>query len=85
MHRTIERVRAEFLEMPGLRLTVAQAQRLFGVEPSICQAVLDTLVSLKVLRLTSTGHYVRVTDGDTMARWRPAKADVRTERATKAS
>lgn len=85
MHRTIERLRAEFLEMPGLRLTVAQVQRLCGLEPSMCQAVLDALVGVKFLRVTPTGHYVRLTDGDTMARWHPAKADLRPERAMKAS
>ena len=29
---TVRRVRAEFLEMPGLKLTVQQAQRLWGVD-----------------------------------------------------
>ena len=40
----VRRVRAEFLEMPGLRLTVAQAARLCGIERALCQAVLDALV-----------------------------------------
>jgi hypothetical protein len=39
--RTIEdvlnRLRAEFLEMPGLRLKSEQVQRLCGVERMICQ------------------------------------------------
>jgi hypothetical protein len=38
------RVRSEYLEMPGLRLTAAQASRLFDLEPSRCAQVLDTLV-----------------------------------------
>ena len=33
LHRTLERLRGEFLEMPGLRLTVRQAQRLCGRNP----------------------------------------------------
>jgi hypothetical protein len=40
----INRIRGEFLEMPGLRLTLAQAQRLCGVERALCQRVLGTLV-----------------------------------------
>jgi len=44
MKRTIERLRAEFLEMPGLRLNVKQVQRLCGVDAELCQDVLDALV-----------------------------------------
>ena len=38
------RVQAEFQEMPGLILTVAQAARLFSIEPNHCELVLRTLV-----------------------------------------
>ena len=38
----MERVRAEFMEMPGLRLTPAQVQRLCGIESMMCKAVLAT-------------------------------------------
>src|ERR1043166_9943713 len=44
MHRALDRIRAEFLEMPGLRLTIEQAHRLCGVEQSVCAEVLDELV-----------------------------------------
>ncbi len=64
MRRTLERLRAEFLEMPGLRLTVEQAQRLCGVEPSMCQAILDALVHAKFLKANPDGTYARVTDGE---------------------
>ena len=40
-----ERVRGEYREMPGLRLTLAQASRLFTLEPATCAALLDTLVT----------------------------------------
>ena len=63
MHRTLERVRGEFLEMPGLRLTAAQVARLCGVEQTICQGVLDALVDVKFLRVSSDGTYSRLTDG----------------------
>ncbi len=39
-----KRIQAEFREMPGLRLTVAQAARLFSVEPRRCERILDDLV-----------------------------------------
>ena len=39
-----ERVRGEYLEMPGLRLTLAQASRLFNLEVTHCSQVLDALV-----------------------------------------
>jgi hypothetical protein len=39
------RVHREFTEMPGLRLTVAQAQRLFGLDRTTCEQVIDALVN----------------------------------------
>jgi len=45
----LNRLRAEYLEMPGLRLKPAQVQRLCGVERMICQMVLDVLVDEKCL------------------------------------
>jgi hypothetical protein len=38
------RVRAEFGEMPGLKLTLPQAARLFNMEQSRCERVLGALV-----------------------------------------
>ena len=39
------RIRGEYQEMPGLRLTVAQAARLFNLEVAHCAQVLDALVT----------------------------------------
>jgi hypothetical protein len=44
------RVRAEFQEMPGLRLTVRQAERLWGLAPDVCAQVVDVLVSRAILK-----------------------------------
>src|SRR5919106_4275880 len=44
------RARAEFLEMPGLSLTLAQASRLCGAPPEDCQRVLDELIGDGLLR-----------------------------------
>ena len=53
------RVRAEFIEMPGLQLTFEQAARLWGVEPKICQQLIDDLVSCGFLRRTASGRVAR--------------------------
>ena len=76
-HAVLQRIRAEYLEMPGLRLTQEQAGRLCGVEQALCQMVLDALVGEKFLCVTSDGRYTRVSDE---ARRRPhaARADLRT-------
>ena len=41
----LARVRAEFSEMPGLRLTLPQASRLFNLDPVHCSHVLNSLVA----------------------------------------
>jgi hypothetical protein len=73
-----ERLRAEYLEMPGLRLTVEQMRRLCGIERAICSVVLDLLVDEKVLCVRSDGHHARLTTGHHP---HPAKPDLRTEQA----
>jgi hypothetical protein len=55
----VHRVRAEFSEMPGLRLTPAQASRLLGLEQEICQAALDALIEAAFLRRTNAGQIAR--------------------------
>jgi len=44
------RIHAEYQEMPGLKLTLAQASRLFNLEPVRCAKALQTLVSDGLLR-----------------------------------
>jgi DNA-binding IclR family transcriptional regulator len=51
-------VRDEYLEMPGLCLTVPQMQRLWGFDPPTCESVLSDLVSIGFLRRTAEGEYV---------------------------
>jgi hypothetical protein len=55
----LERIRAEYLEMPGLHLTRRQAQRLWGLDESTCTAVLAALEQEKFLRRTRGGTYTR--------------------------
>jgi hypothetical protein len=64
-HQVLERIRAEFLEMPGMRLTPAQVERLAGVDRSICQSVLDDLVGVGFLCASENGSYARLSDAST--------------------
>jgi hypothetical protein len=45
----LARVRAEFIEMPGLQLTVEQAARLWACDRALCNAVLAALVDARFL------------------------------------
>ena len=71
----LERIRAEFLEMPGMKLTIAQVQRLCGVDGSMCRVVLDSLVEAKFLYIKSDGRYERLTDSSS-PRHGEARADL---------
>jgi hypothetical protein len=51
------RVEAEFREMPGMQLTEHQMQRLWGFDGPTCNAVVQTLVTRKILRETPTHRY----------------------------
>ena len=51
-------IQAEYLEMPGLHLTKHQVQRLWGLESSLCDALLDALVASEFLNQTPRGAYV---------------------------
>ena len=51
------RVRAEFDELPCLRLTRGQAQRLFGLRRDICERVLASLVAEDALTLGPDARY----------------------------
>lgn len=52
------RVRGEYGEMPGLRLTLGQACRLWQMEASTCERLLEQLVRERFLYKTNTGCYV---------------------------
>jgi hypothetical protein len=56
-------VQAEYLEIPGLHLTKPQARRLWGLDPYMCDALLDTLVAAQFLRCTPRGAYVLAGSG----------------------
>jgi hypothetical protein len=55
----VRRVRGEYLEMPGLRLTPEQARRLWVLDERSCDAVLGALVKARFLARTRDGAFVR--------------------------
>jgi DNA-binding IclR family transcriptional regulator len=55
----LRRIQREYQEMPGLRLTQAQAQRLWDVDRTTCDTVLATLTERGFLKRTPTGTYIR--------------------------
>jgi hypothetical protein len=55
----IQRVKAEFLEMPGLTLTVAQASRLWAFDAGFCIAVLSALEEARFLVRTRHSTFAR--------------------------
>jgi hypothetical protein len=77
MYDLTQRVRAEYIEMPGLRLRAEQVQRLCGIEKTVCALVLEALLRDRFLAETD-GHYVRASDD-------PAIRPVRAKAALKLS
>jgi hypothetical protein len=74
----VSRIQSEFLEMPGLQLTLAQAARLWGLEPRTCHDVIEALVESAFLRWTPRGTIVRA---DTSVRQMNAAIRLRPEEA----
>ena len=61
------RIRAEFEELPSLRLTRGQAQRLFGLRADICERVLAALLKNQTLCVDHEDRY-RMHDDDAWQR-----------------
>lgn len=74
----LTRVRGEYLEMPGLRLTLAQACRLWHMDVQTCTAVLDDLLSQRFLHQTHDGSYIAFP----ATRPTPAKATLMSSRSS---
>src|SRR5262245_6174062 len=55
----LERVRGEYREMPGLRLTLLQAQRLFGLDSVACALVLEALTKERFLSIGRDGRFAK--------------------------
>lgn len=55
----LQRAQAEFIEMPGLQLTEAQAARLWSFDSALCTAVLTALVESRFLVRTRNASFLR--------------------------
>jgi hypothetical protein len=55
----VEQVRTEYAEMPGLSVTLPQAQRLWRLDRATCEEVFSRLVARGVLKMTPKGRFVR--------------------------
>ncbi len=58
LENLLRRIQGEYLEMPGLRLTPAQAQRLWGLTKHECESLLHLLLDTRFLRRTRDGAFV---------------------------
>lgn len=63
VHRWLQLIRAEYLEIPGLCLTEPQARRLWGLDDLTADALLSALVNAGFLRRTRGGRYIRTDQG----------------------
>ena len=59
----VTRVRGEYREMPGMRLTLDQAMRLWMLDRLTCSSLLDSLVAAHFLEQDRNGRYVRAHSG----------------------
>lgn len=59
----VARIRSEYREMPSLSLTVAQAQRLWGLDEQTCRSVLKSLECEGFLKRAADGSYRRAGGG----------------------
>lgn len=59
IRQLMDQVQAEYAEMPGLSVTLSQAQRLWAVERAACEEVFRRLTAKGVLRMTTQGRLVR--------------------------
>ena len=63
LEKIAQRVRAEYLEMPGLNLTREQARCLWGLDAETCDQLLAHLVESRFLVCTRHDTYMRADAG----------------------
>ena len=72
MEQMLRRIQGEFLEMPGLRLTCRQAQRLWNLDQLVCESLLAALVDVRFLA-ECDGVFLQRTDAVASPRLRNAE------------
>ena len=58
----VQRIREEFEEAPGLRISVREAARFWGLDETTCGQVLHQLVAARFLALSGDGRYRQTND-----------------------
>jgi hypothetical protein len=58
-NESIERIRAEYLEMPGLCLTRRQMQRLCLLDANVCDAAVEQLLISGFLKCRADNTFIR--------------------------
>ena len=58
----LHRIRGEYDESPGLRLTLRDAMRLWGLGAMECESLLGVLVEVRFLKRDKAGAYMREQD-----------------------
>ena len=56
---TIDRIKSEYREMPGLHLTFEQMLRLWRLDRPTCRTLVEKLIAARFLKTTRDGRYVR--------------------------
>ena len=58
LDQALQRARADYREMPGLRLTARQASRLWALPDSLCERVLRSLLEEHFLNRSTNDSFV---------------------------
>jgi hypothetical protein len=64
----LNRAKQEYVEMPGLVLTIRQASRLWNLDAGVCHTLLSTLLREEFLSQTRDGAYLRRGSGNSCLR-----------------
>jgi hypothetical protein len=59
----LRRARGEYREMPGIRLTIEQAMRLWDIDRQTCQSLLSSLVAAHFLEVDLHSRYRKTHSG----------------------
>ena len=59
LDNTIDRIKSEYREMPGLHLTFEQMLRLWRLDRTTCRTLVEKLIDAQFLKTTDDGRYVR--------------------------
>ena len=59
----LRRVRGEYREMPGMRLTIEQAMRLWDIDRQTCATVFNSLVASHFLEIDGLGRFRKADSG----------------------